>query len=97
MIIYAVLASGIIQGMGVTTASPMWHSALSNLRLRAFGTPAATLWLVTNGIFRGLGDTKTPLVNWLAFPVLNAALDPLFVFTFGFGASGAALGTLLAQ
>jgi Na+-driven multidrug efflux pump len=95
--IYASLASGIIKGMGVTETSPMWHSALSYLRMRAFGTPAATLWLVTNGIFRGLGDTRTPLIYSLAFTAMNAALDPLFIFTFGFGASGAALGTLLAQ
>ena len=81
----------------LTTESPMWYSALSYLRMRAFGTPAATLWLVTNGIFRGLGDTRTPLIYSLAFTALNAALDPLFIFTFGFGASGAALGTLLAQ
>lgn len=97
LIIYASLASGIIKGMGLTAASPMWHSALSYLRMRAFGTPAATLWLVTNGIFRGLGDTRTPLIYSLAFTAMNAALDPLFIFTFGFGASGAALGTLLAQ
>jgi peptidoglycan biosynthesis protein MviN/MurJ (putative lipid II flippase) len=75
----------------------MWHSAFSYLRMRALGTPAATLWLVTNGIFRGLGDTRTPLIYSLAFTAMNAALDPLFIFTFGFGASGAALGTLLAQ
>jgi len=81
----------------VTPASPMWHSALSYLRMRAFGTPAATLWLVTNGIFRGLGDTRTPLIYALAFTAMNAVLDPLFIFNFGFGASGAALGTLLAQ
>jgi putative MATE family efflux protein len=97
LVIYASLASGIIRGMGLTSASPMWHSALSYLRMRAFGTPAATLWLVTNGIFRGLGDTRTPLVYSLAFTAMNATLDPLFIFTFGFGASGAALGTLLAQ
>ena len=75
----------------------MWHSAFSYLRMRALGTPAATLWLVTNGVFRGLGDTRTPLIYSLAFTALNAALDPLFIFTFNFGASGAALGTLLAQ
>jgi Na+-driven multidrug efflux pump len=65
--------------------------------MRAFGTPAATLWLVTNGIFRGLGDTKTPLFYSLLFTAMNAVLDPLFIFKFGFGASGAALGTLIAQ
>lgn len=97
MVIYATFASGIINGMGVNSESTMWYSALSYLRMRAFGTPAATLWLVTNGIFRGLGDTKTPLIYSLMFTVLNAILDPLFIFNFGFGASGAALGTLIAQ
>jgi putative MATE family efflux protein len=97
LLLYAALTSSIIRGMGVTEVSPMWYSAVSYLRMRAFGTPAATLWLVTNGIFRGLGDTRTPLVYSLAFTAMNAALDPLFIFTFGFGASGAALGTLLAQ
>jgi Na+-driven multidrug efflux pump len=33
----------------------------------------------------------------LIFTALNAILDPLFIFTFGFGASGAAAGTALAQ
>jgi Na+-driven multidrug efflux pump len=52
---------------------------------------------VTNGIFRGLGDTRTPLVYALAFTALNGFLDPLFIFTFKFGASGAAAGTAIAQ
>jgi putative MATE family efflux protein len=97
LIIYTVLAASITRGMGLTAASPMWHSAVSYLKVRALGTPAATLWLVTNGIFRGLGDTKTPLVYALLFTALNAVLDPLFIFTFHFGASGAAAGTALAQ
>ena len=33
----------------------------------------------------------------MAFTALNALLDPLFIFTFKFGASGAAAGTALAQ
>ena len=39
--------------------------AVKYLQVRALGTPAATLWLVSNGIFRGLGDTTTPL-KWYA-------------------------------
>lgn len=97
LVIYALLASSIIRGMGLTSASPMWESAVSYLKVRALGTPAATLWLVTNGIFRGLGDTRTPLIYSLFFTGLNAILDPLFIFTLHFGASGAAAGTALAQ
>ncbi|KAG7364417.1 MATE efflux family protein [Nitzschia inconspicua] len=97
LVVFLVLANSITRGMGVTSANPMWHSAVSYLRVRALGTPAATLWLVTNGIFRGLGDTRTPLIYSFFFTALNAILDPLFIFTFHFGASGAAAGTALAQ
>ena len=97
LLIYYLLATGIIRGMGVSASSSMWYSAVSYLRIRALGTPAATLWLVTNGIFRGLGDTRTPLVYSLLFTGLNALLDPFFIFTLRFGASGAAAGTALSQ
>eukprot|EP00536_Pseudo-nitzschia_multiseries_P007217 jgi/Psemu1/195053/e_gw1.166.64.1 len=97
LLVYSVLAGSITRGMGLTSSNPMWHSAVSYLRVRAFGTPAATLWLVSNGIFRGLGDTRTPLVYSFFFTALNAILDPLFIFTFKFGASGAAAGTAIAQ
>jgi len=83
--------------MGVGSTSSMHYSAFSYLRVRALGTPAATLWLVTNGVFRGLGDTSTPLKYSLLFTGLNAVLDPFFIFTLKFGASGAAAGTAIAQ
>ena len=97
LVIYTVFCRGITRSMGLTPTSSMWHSAVSYLQLRAVGTPAATLWLVTNGIFRGLGDTTTPLVYSLVFCSLNGILDPLFIFVAKWGASGAAAGTALAQ
>jgi putative MATE family efflux protein len=97
MLVYTIFCRGITQSMGLTTTSPMWHSAVTYLQIRALGTPAATLWLVTNGIFRGLGDTRTPLLYSLFFTALNAMLDPIFIFMFHWGASGAAAGTALAQ
>lgn len=53
LIIYYLMAESIIQGMGVTNTNTMWPHAISYLKIRALGTPAATLWLVVNGIFRG--------------------------------------------
>ena len=99
LLIYTIFCQAITIGMGVKPSSPMWHSAVSYLQVRALGTPAATLWLVSNGIFRGLGDTQTPLFYSLCFTALNALLDPLFIFGWGFGwgAAGAAAGTALAQ
>lgn len=95
--IYSLCAAPIIRAMGVSAGSEMYGPAVSYLRIRALGTPAATLWLVSNGIFRGLGDTLTPLKWSLIFTLLNAALDPLCMFTLGMGPSGAAMGTAIAQ
>lgn len=97
LVLYYAFADSILAGMGVTAASGMHASAYSYMRVRALGTPAATLWLVTNGVYRGLGDTSTPLIYSILFTVLNAILDPIFIFTLGFGASGAAAGTAIAQ
>ncbi|GAX25364.1 hypothetical protein FisN_5Lh461 [Fistulifera solaris] len=97
MLVFFLFARAITQGMGVGPASPMWFSAVSYLQVRALGTPAATLWLVTNGIFRGLGDTRTPLIYSLLFTLLNVVFDPFFIFVAGWGAAGAAAGTALAQ
>lgn len=97
LLLYFSFAGSILKGMGVGPTSSMHYSAYSYLRVRALGTPAATLWLVTNGIFRGLGDTSTPLKYALFFTGLNAILDPFFIFTLNYGASGAAAGTAIAQ
>lgn len=97
MVVYVLFGRSILMGMGVDPNNVMWHSARSYLTVRAYGTPAATLWLVTNGIFRGLGDTKTPLIYSLFFTALNAILDPFFIFVLNWGAAGAAMGTTVAQ
>lgn len=60
-----------------------------------FGT-----WSV-DAIFRGMGDTKTPMkIIGLAL-ALNAVLDPIFIFGMGpfprMGAAGAALATVLTR
>ena len=94
---FAVAAPSLISVMGVAPGSAMRPVAVSYLRVRALGMPAATLWLVANGIFRGLGDTRTPLKWALLFSALNAALDPLFIFPLRMGAAGAAAGTALSQ
>mmetsp|Transcript_27208 Transcript_27208/g.38995 ORF Transcript_27208/g.38995 Transcript_27208/m.38995 type:complete len:334 (-) Transcript_27208:26-1027(-) len=53
--------------------------------------------IMTYNLYESLGDTKTPLAYSLLFTGLNAILDPIFIFSLKFGASGAAAGTALAQ
>ena len=81
---------------GVASTSPMASHALWYLRTAA-GCPNRNGLAVANGVFRGLGDTATPLKWALAFTAMNAILDPLFIFPLGLGAAGAAAGTALSQ
>lgn len=48
-------------------------------------------------IFRGLGDSKTPLVTVAIACVINIIADIVFVAKFGMGAKGAAIATVLSQ
>jgi len=51
----------------------------------------------TNGILRGLGDSKTPLYFLIFSTLLNIVLDILFVVVFKFGIEGVAYATISAS
>ncbi|MBQ8697744.1 MAG: MATE family efflux transporter [Schwartzia sp.] len=71
--------------------------ALLYLKICLLGLVPQLVYNVANGVFRALGNTKTPL-RWLAASaVLNIALDLLFVGAWDFGFAGAAWATLAAQ
>lgn len=52
---------------------------------------------VMGAIFRGVGDSKTPLMTVAIACVINIGCDLLFVSVFHWGAAGAALATVLSQ
>lgn len=93
-----VFASGpIMNFMGVKVTSEFRGPALSYLKWRALGIPAATLLLVTNSIFRGRGDTKTPLYCTSLGNLVNILLDPILIFTCNMGCGGAGAATAISQ
>ena len=49
------------------------------------------------GVYRGLGDTRTPLWGTLACNGINVVLAPLLIFTADWGCRGAALATVASQ
>ena len=67
------------------------------VRICSAGTVFIVAYNVLGSIFRGLGDSKTPLLAVLIACVLNIAGDLLFVGVFGMATGGAALATVLAQ
>ena len=67
------------------------------LRICFLGIPFITAYNVISAMFRGLGDTKSPLYFVAVACVLNIALDYFLIGGMGMGAAGAAYATILAQ
>ena len=67
------------------------------LRLILIGAPYMTASLVLNNQLRFQGSAFYAMVGIASGAVLNIALDPLFIFVFDMGVSGAALATIISQ
>ncbi len=52
---------------------------------------------VGSGILRAEGDVKRPMYAMAATAILNIILDPIFIYYFGWGVSGAAWATVLSS
>lgn len=61
------------------------------------GIPFITAYNIISSIFRGLGDTKSPMYFIAVACGCNIALDYLFMGAFHLGPLGAALGTTISQ
>ena len=61
------------------------------------GIPFITAYNIISSIFRGLGDSKSPMIFIAVACAANIALDFIFIGAMGLGPAGAALGTTLSQ
>lgn len=61
------------------------------------GIPFITAYNVIASVFRGLGDSKSPMLFIAVACAANIVLDYVFIGVMDMGATGAALGTVLSQ
>lgn len=67
------------------------------IRICGAGALFIVAYNVLGSIFRGIGDSKTPLLTVAIACVINIVGDLLLVAVFHLGAAGAALATVIAQ
>lgn len=67
------------------------------LSVYLIGTLFVQVSVGLNTFLTAQGRSKTAMLSVLVGAVLNIALDPLFIFTFGMGIQGAALATVISQ
>lgn len=62
-----------------------------------YGNIITHMYLGLNAVVRSSGHPKMAMTATIITVVLNALLDPIFIFGFGWGIRGAAIATILAQ
>ena len=91
----------------VCTASPLAHlmqapeeafdQTVLYITICSAGSVFIVAYNLLGSIFRGIGDSKTPLMTVAIACVLNILVDLLLVAVFHMGAAGAAIATVFAQ
>ena len=81
----------------MSTPEEAVSSTISYLTICFLGIPFITAYNIISSIFRGMGDSKSPMYFIAIACAANIMLDYLFIGALGFGPAGAALGTTLAQ
>ena len=61
------------------------------------GVPFITAYNVVSSIFRGLGDTKSPMMFVAVAGLINVGFDYILIGPMGMGAAGAAIATVGSQ
>lgn len=80
---------------GASDASYMY--AAQYLRIYLFGTAFSMLATGLNGFINAQGFPKMGMLTTVIGALLNLVLDPVFIFVFNMGVSGAALATVISQ
>lgn len=79
------------------TPTQAFSQTSNYLYICTLGIPLIFAYNVFGSIFRGIGDSKTPLIAVLIACITNIILDLILVAVFGLGSAGAAVATVLAQ
>ena len=81
----------------MSTPEAAVSGAEAYLTICFIGIPFITAYNIISSIFRGLGDSKSPMYFIAVACAVNIALDYLFMGALHLGSAGAALGTTLSQ
>ena len=95
MVVLIVAVRPIVSAM--STPAEAVEGTIRYLTICFIGIPFITAYNIISAIFRGIGDSKSPMYFIAIACVANIGLDYLFIGAMGLDAAGAALGTTIAQ
>lgn len=95
MVILLILVHPIVSAM--STPVEAVDGTVAYLTICFIGIPFITAYNIISSIFRGMGDSKSPMYFIAVACAANIVLDYLFMGVFRLGPAGAALGTTVSQ
>ncbi len=95
MILLLILVNPIVAVM--STPAEAVEGTVTYLTICFIGIPFITAYNIISSIFRGLGDSKSPMYFIAVACLANIILDYVFMGIFKLGPAGAALGTTISQ
>lgn len=95
MVILLILVHPIVSAM--STPVEAVNGTVAYLTICFIGIPFITAYNIISSIFRGMGDSKSPMYFIAVACAANIGLDYLFMGVFRLGPAGAALGTTVSQ
>lgn len=81
----------------MSTPEEAVNGTVAYLTICFIGIPFITAYNIISSIFRGMGDSKSPMYFIAVACAANIGLDYLFMGVFRLGPAGAALGTTVSQ
>ncbi|MCD8148767.1 MAG: MATE family efflux transporter [Clostridiales bacterium] len=94
-VLVPILAGGLAGLMNAPEEA--FSETVAYIRICGVGSIVIIAYNLIGSIFRGLGDSRTPLITVAIACVCNILGDLLFVAVFGMGTKGAAIATVIAQ
>ena len=83
--------------LAMSTPAEAVDGTMAYLRVCFIGIPFITAYNIISSIFRGMGDSKSPMYFIAIACAANIGLDYLFIGVLHLGPAGAALGTTVSQ
>ena len=110
-LLFAIVAVALVCILGLYTQDALFRLLGAEGDVLRLTKEYMTIWymgavllivpIMANGALRAMGDAKTPMRVMMIGALINAALDPIFIFGFGpvpaMNLSGAAYATLVAR
>lgn len=106
-IVLGVVLSFVISGVALCFLKPVLNllntpdnvigGSIAYLQIMFSAVIVTMMYNLFSAILRSFGNSKTPLVAMIIGSLTNIVLDLLFVYQFGWGISGAAVATVIAQ